>query len=94
MEDKNRKDNELFIQATELIKRLIMRNEHLYEDIAKKKKIIIYKNKTIKTKNETIKEKDDEIKKLKKKKKMKIDKDFMIVKQQKIIGDNYKMINK
>ena len=86
MEDKNRKDNELFTQATQLIKRLIMRNEHMYKDIAKKKKIIIYKNKTIKTKNETIKEKDDEIKKLKKKKKKKKNKNFMFVKLQKIIN--------
>ena len=58
----------------------------IYKDIAKKKKIIIYKNKTIKTKNETIKEKDDEIKKLKKKKKKKKNKNFMFVKLQKIIN--------
>ena len=56
MEDKNRKDNELFIQATQLIKRLIMRNEHLYEDIAKMQRIINTKN----------------IKKMKKKKKKKM----------------------
>ena len=40
MKNKNRKDNELFIQATQLIERLIMGNEHLYEDIAKIKRII------------------------------------------------------
>ena len=79
MKDKNEKNNELFNQATELIKRLIMRNEHMYKDIAKKKKIIIYKNKTIK-------EKDDEIKKLKKKKKKKKNKNFMFVKLEKIIN--------
>ena len=44
MKDKNEKNNELFNQATELIKRLIMRNEHLYEDIAKMKRIINTKN--------------------------------------------------
>ena len=43
MEDKNRKDNELFIQATELLREL-MRNEHLYEDIAKIQRIINTKN--------------------------------------------------
>ena len=43
MEDKNRKDNELFIQATELL-REPMRNEHLYEDIAKMQRIINTKN--------------------------------------------------
>ena len=43
MEDKNRKDNELFIQATELLREL-MRNEHLYEDIAKMQRIINTKN--------------------------------------------------
>ena len=51
MKDNKEKNNELFNQATELIKQLIMRNEHMYKDIAKKKKIIIYKNKTIKTIN-------------------------------------------
>ena len=94
MKDNKEKNNELFNQATELIKQLIMRKEHMYKDIAKKKKIIIYKNKTIKTKNETIKEKDDEIKKLKKKKKKKKNKNFMFVKLQKIIDYNDKIINK
>ena len=94
MKDNKEKNNELFNQATELIKQLIMRNEHMYKDIAKKKKIIIYKNKTIKTKNETIKEKDVEIKKLKKKKKKKKNKNFMFVKLQKIIDYNDKIINK
>ena len=57
MKDNKEKNNELFNQATELIKRLIMRNEHMYKDIAKKKKIIIYKNKTIKTKMKQLKKK-------------------------------------
>ena len=71
-----------------------MRNEHMYIDIAKMNKIIIYKNKKIITKNETIKEKDDEIMKLKKKKKKKKNKNFMFVKLQKIIDYNDKIINK
>ena len=86
MKDNKEKNNELFNQATELIKQLIMRNEHMYKDISKKNKIIIYINKKIITKNETIKEKDDEIKKLKKKKKKKKNKNFMFVKLQKIIN--------
>ena len=44
MKDKNEKNNELFNQATELIKRLIMRNEHMYKDIAKMQRIINTKN--------------------------------------------------
>ena len=43
MEDKNRKDNELFIKTTDLLREL-MRNEHLYEDIAKMQRIINTKN--------------------------------------------------
>ena len=56
MQDKNRKDNELFIQATELL-RVLMRNEHLYEDIAKMLRIINTKNIL---KNEIIEKEENE----------------------------------
>ena len=44
MKDNKEKNNELFNQATELIKQLIMRNEHMYKDIAKMQRIINTKN--------------------------------------------------
>ena len=57
MKDNKEKNNELFNQATELIKQLIMGNEHMYKDIAKKKKLSSIKTKQSKQKMKQLKKK-------------------------------------